>query len=193
MALMPFEPCEGPHSEFHAVMSVSMGELAHDGILNWTDDPEKGPVLDWSAYAYSPEQYKRVCDMFLRKYWGREASIWPLKQWALTVQQAFIEASFKYNPMYKALEDGYNPLQDFDNYEKQRDVYSDFPATQLATKNQDYASNATDRERETVQIGDVADKVDKYARIFRPIDSMLLDDVAKVAFSKLYTVSMDGF
>lgn len=180
------------NSPFHAVDSISIGELVMDGLINWAGDDD-APSMDWSAYAYSPEQYTRVCHMFVQRFWLREVSLYPLKQWAAMVVEMFRELSAKYNPLYEALSQGVNVLQDFDEWSKNRDIFSDFPATQLATENQDYASTANDREGETVHIGDPIDKGVKIMESWKSVDVMMLDEMAPFIFSSLYSVNMNGF
>lgn len=188
----PYEGCD-PRPDFHAVLTVTVGELYTDGLIQW-DGGEGAPDLDWSAYAYSPEQYARVCEMFVARFWLREVCMVPLQQWARMVVELFREGMQKYMPLYKKL-DGMdiNPFQDYDNYEKERNVYSDFPATQLSTANQDYASNATDHERETVQDGSLVDKAEGFRDRWKSVDVALLDEIGSQIFSSLYTVNIDGF
>lgn len=187
----PYE-IENTKPDFHAVISISIGELYHDDLLAWHGE-EGAPTLDWSNYAYSAEQYERVCDMFVQRFWLREISIYPLKLWCQMVVENFREAMQKYTLLYKQLDnENIDIFQDFDNYEKTRHIYSDFPATQLSTKNQDYASSADDHERETIQEGPIVDKAEAYRTRWVPVDIALLDDVGKNIFSSLYTVNISG-
>lgn len=179
-------------SPFYAVDSISVGELFTDGLINW-DGSEDAPSMDWSEWAYSAEQYQRVCSMFVQRFWLREISIYPLGLWAQMVKQIFRELSMKYNPLYEALAQGINILQDFDQWDKNRDVFSDFPATQLSTENQDYASTANDHEAETIHIGDPVDKAVKIMGQWKSVDVMMLDEMAPLIFSSLYSVNMNGF
>ena len=187
------EPYETPATvpDFHAVMSVTVGELYHDGLIAWTPT-EGAPSLDWSAYAYNAEQYARVCDMFVQRYWLREIAVYPLRLWTQMVVERFRETMEKYRPLYRQLDGDIDVLQDYDNYEKSRHVYSDFPATQLNPANQDYASNADDHERETVQDGSLIDKAEAFRTRWVPLDVAVLDEVGSDIFSSLYTVSIDG-
>lgn len=191
--LPPYNPCQ-PKPDFHAVVSISIGELYKDDLINWGEDESSAPSLSWRKYAYNDEQYDTVCDMFVKKFWLREIAICPLKTWSILVVETFRELMYKYRPLYKALYDGnFNILQDFDNYEKERNIFSDFPATQLSTQNQDYASNANDRQRETVQEGNILDKVAEFKNKYNSINVMLLDEMAPIIFSSLYTVNINGF
>lgn len=179
--------------DYHSPVTVSVGELYANDLINWGPETEAAPSLDWSEYSYTPEQFARVCDMFVQRFWFRELDCVTLKPWCIMVVELFREGMQKYAPLYKAMEDAPNPLQDFDNYVKERNVFSDFPATQIAPKNQDYASNATDRERENIQIGDLTDKVSKYIERYKSVDVMLLDDMAPLIFSNIYTLNISGY
>lgn len=180
-------------NDFHAITSITIGELAEDGLINWDDNNSDAPSMDWSQWAYSAEQYSRVCEQFICRFWLREISIYPLKNWALMVKQLFRELSAKYNPLYKSIEEGVNPLADSDTWHKGRDVFSDFPATQLSPENQDYASNASDKEEETIIIGNMVDNGIKLKEQWKSVDAMLLDEMAPYIFSSLYSVNINGF
>lgn len=187
----PYVPCT-PEPDFHGVMGATVGELYTDGLIRWDGDPS-APDLDWSDYAYSPEQYSRVCEMFVAKFWLREPSMYPLKPWALMVKELFREKMQKYTLLYQRLDkDDINIFQDLDTYSKERSVYSDFPATQLNTANQDYASSANDHESENVQEGGPIDKAESFRDRWLSADVALLEEIGPLIFSSLYTVSVDG-
>ena len=46
--------------QFNAVYTVTIGELKESGLFDWSL-----PKLDWSDAAYSPDQYKRICNYFI--------------------------------------------------------------------------------------------------------------------------------
>ena len=62
--------------EWHDVYTISLGELVADGSFDWSR-----PELDWSDAAYDAEQYTRVCDYFIQRFYWREISLLPLKKW----------------------------------------------------------------------------------------------------------------
>ena len=83
-------------------------------------------------------------------------------------------------------------LSDSDVWHKMRTVYSDFPATQLA-ENQDYASNATDNQYETIANGDFMDKVNRIRNgDYVDIDVMLLEHL-EACFSPLWTININNY
>ena len=73
--------------------------------------------------------------------------------------------------------------------EEFRDVDSEFPATQLS-ENNDYASNASDREFETLHEGDYLDRVEKL-QAYNDIDLQIVNDM-ETMFSCLFTSHMNG-
>ena len=96
----------------------------------------------------------------------------------------------KYKPLYKMLEDGQNILQHYGEYGKSRNVFSDFPQTLLGD-NQDYASNANDRENEEIYLGDWIDQMEKI-KTYDDIDVMILKELDTM-FSQMYTVTIAGY
>ena len=95
----------------------------------------------------------------------------------------------KYKLVYQALENGVDILQDSDTYGKNRNVFSDFPATQIAPQNQDYASNATDNQFETIVQGNFLEKMEKI-KDYNDIDLMIINDMDSL-FSCFYSVSLN--
>lgn len=83
-------------------------------------------------------------------------------------------------------------LSDSDIWHKMRTVYSDFPATQLA-ENQDYATNATDNQYETIANGDFMNKVNRIRNgEYVDIDVLLLDHL-ETCFSPLWTININNY
>lgn len=146
-----------------AIYTIQLGELIEHGIFDWSS-----PELDWSHVAYSPEQYKRVCDYFIERYLFREISIEPYLEWANMLHRKLTyELMPKYRGMYALLDDGFDLAQDSslvasdksdtssnasgtnDDYHKRRTIGSDYPET-LLSGNADYISNGQDEEGENV-------------------------------------------
>lgn len=172
------------YTDFHAKVSIQLGELIHDGLFDWENDDS----LVWDYY--NREQYSRVMKKFVNRYFYRELGALPYRKWLLFYVRKMNEIMPKYKILYEALDGGMNPFQDSstttdatkrvddtsnnngtkdatttttgstadntnehsDKYGKSREVFSDFPATQLGD-NQDYADNSTDKQYE--DIGDV--------------------------------------
>lgn len=166
--------------DFHAVYSITLGELLEGGF-----DPFGEPQwakIDW----YDDAQRERFEEKFKLHYYWYELGITPVRKWRMMLTAKVWEQMPKYKPIYKALNDGQNILGVSDEYGKGRNVYSDFPATQLAPSNQDYASNARDNEYEKINTGDFLEKM-KQLKDYNDLDLLLIKD-CEVLFSCLSTV-----
>ena len=177
----PYDMSDAPR-DFHAVVTVTLGELITDKWVDWTD-----PSWHWDSY--NDEQYTRVCEKFNNHFWDREIGVLPPGSWKREVLRKFNEIMPKYKLVYQALENGVDILQDSDTYGKNRNVFSDFPATQIAPQNQDYASNATDNQFETIVQGNFLKKMEKI-KDYNDIDLMIINDMDSL-FSCFYSVSLN--
>lgn len=177
----PYDMSDAPR-DFHAVVTVTLGELITDKWVDWTD-----PSWHWDAY--NDEQYTRVCEKFNNHFWDREIGVLPPGSWKREVLRKFNEIMPKYKLVYQALDTGVSVLQVSDTYGKNRNVFSDFPATQIAPQNQDYASNATDNQFETFVQGDFLDKMAKI-KDYNDVDLMIINDMDSL-FSCFYSVSLN--
>lgn len=168
------------NDEFHSAVTISLGELYETGFYDPTND-------SWKWDYYSPEQYERVCKKILDRYYYREIGIIPPGAWKLAYLRVLNEIMPKYKRLYSLLDTDPDIMQVTDEYEKSRNIFSDFPATQLSG-NADYTSTGTDIERERVTQGDFAQRYDDYARTFRDVDVLVLDDI-DFLFTSLLTVN----
>lgn len=182
MAVTPYQPGDLT-ADFHAVNSLTLGELIYDGWIDWNSD-------EWKWDYYSEEQYTRVCNKIENHYFDREIGILPLRSWQRRYLNLMNEIMPKYKYLYQALDDGVNILQDSDVYHKSRNVYSDFPATQLKGDTQDYASNATDNEYETITLGNYLDTAQKI-KTYDDVDLMIIKELEPL-FSVFYTVNINA-
>ena len=170
--------------DFHAVQTITLGELLHDGVVVW-DMPE----LRWDAY--DETQFWRVSEKVQEHYWDRELGILPVRSWMREYRRKMNELMPKLKPAYAALESpDFNFLQNSDSYSKGRTVGSSFPATQLKP-NQDYASGASDSENETVNEGNYYASV---ARLqdYDDLDYTLVKHVDSL-FSSIWTSNINGW
>lgn len=168
--------------EFFSAVTISLGELYEDGWYNPDDE-------SWAWDYYTKEQYDRVCTKIINRYYYREIGIIPPGAWRRAYLRVFNEIMPKYKRLYALLDTDPDIMQVSDEYEKSRDIFSDFPATQLSG-NSDYTSTGTDRERERVVEGDFAEKYGSYARTFSDVDVLILDDI-DFLFTSLITVNTD--
>lgn len=165
---------------FYSAVTISLGELYEDGLFDPTDE-------SWHWDAYNEEQYTRVCEKIVNRYYYRELGILPVGAWKRAYLRVMNEIMPKYKRLYALLDTDPDIMQTSDEYEKSRNIFSDFPATQLSG-NSDYTSTGTDLERERVTQGDFAERYDAYARTFRDVDVMILDDI-DFLFTSLITVN----
>lgn len=182
-----YEPNE-PHDDFHAVTTITLGELLTEGGVDWTQ-----PQWSWRDDAYNDAQYARCCRKIENRYYDRELGAMPPSRWHRHLMRLITEFMPVLKPLYQ-LADG-NPgmfLADADTWHKMRTVFSDFPATQLQN-GQDYASNATDTQYETVINGNFIDKVKAIRQgDYVDIDVLLLEHLEE-CFSPLWTVSINNY
>lgn len=180
--IQPYEPSDST-PDFHAVNTVTLGELIEGKWIDWTD-------ATWHWDSYNDGQYDRVCTKINNHYWDREIGILPPLSWKRELLRKLNEIMPKYKPMYKALDNGANILQTSNNYGRNRNVFSDFPATQLSTANQDYAANATDMNYENIYEGDWMQKASQILA-YNDIDMLIIKEIESM-FSCFYTASINA-
>ena len=185
--ITPFVPGETA-PDYHAVTTITLGELLVPGGIDWTT-----PQWSWRDDAYDDTQYARCCEKIENRYYDRELGVMPPGRWRRHLLRLIAEIMPVLKPLYE-LANG-NPgifMTDADTWHKTRTVFSDFPSTQLAS-GQDYASNATDMEYETVTNGNYMDKVKAIRQgDYVDIDVLLLEHL-DTCFSPLWTVGINNY
>lgn len=171
------------HDEFHAVYSVQLCELIHDG---WCDFSSH----DWDFDAYNEEQRNRLWDKFTKRFYWREIGITPPGQWRWEVIRKLNEIMPKYKPAYKALDEGVDIFRHYGEYGKSRNIFSEFPQTMLGN-NEDYASNGNDREHEEIYLGDWMEQIEKLKN-YDDVDVCILKEL-ETMFSCMFTVNVNGY
>lgn len=169
------------NSDWHSIWSITLGELEESGF-----DPFGDPdwtTMDW----YDDETRTRWEHKFTRWYRQYEIGIMPPLAWRDMLTSRMMGILPKYKQAYKALADGVDMRAISDDYYKGRNVFSDFPATQLNPDNQDYASNATDNEWEHVTDGDWIDYMRRLGT-YNDVDVAIIEELGDL-FSVLGTVS----
>lgn len=183
-----YQPCE-PRDDFHGVMTYTFGELLDvPGGVDWAT-----ATWSWRDVAYDGTQYTRCCKKIENRFYDRELGVLPVSRWKRHFLRLITEIMPTLKPLYAAV-DGNSGimLSDMDTWHKMRTVFSDFPATQLA-ENQDYASNATDTQYETIANGDFMDKVNRIRNgDYVDIDVLLLEHL-ETCFSPLWTVNINNY
>ena len=179
----PEERWDPEDDEFHSVVTISLGELLHDGVIVW-DEPE----MLWDAY--NTEQFWRVTKAVEERYWDREIGVLPIASWKRRYVGRMNELMRKLRLAYEKL-DGANLMQTSDDFSKNRSVGSAFPATQLKPTTQDYASDASDYEGETIVEGNYVQQA-RLLDEYDDLDKQLVDYI-DVLFSSLFTVNSNAF
>lgn len=173
--------------EQHDVITITLGELIESGVFDWNDS-----MLNWHDAAFDDDQYLRICSYFNERFYYRELSMLPFKQWANYLHRKLVfELMPKYKPLYERVYDGINPLSDGDEYYKNRTIDSAYPET-LLSGNADYITNGRDEEYERVKEGKTADNVINYAMVYKGVDELLLDEL-EIMFTSMYTVNVNGW
>ena len=171
-------------ADYHAVVSIQLIELVNDGIVDFSS-------TYWDFDSYDEAQRKRIYEKVQGRFNYREIGILPIRKWHDRFIATLNEIMPKLKPLYKALEDGYSPLNTGSEYSKSRSIFSDFPQTQLGD-NQDYASNGTDREGEIIRRGDFIETAQALDERYNDVDVMILNKLDPL-FSSLMTVNLNGF
>lgn len=172
--------------EWNAIYTVQIGELVANGVFDW-----KNNLLDWSGAAYDAEQYERVCNYFVERFYYREISLEPFEEWARTFHRKMVfEVMPKYKPLYERVAEGVNPLSGENEYYKNRTIESAYPET-LLSENADYITDGKDEEFQRIKEKDFVEQMTKYAEAFKPVDEMVLDEFESL-FISLYTMNVNA-
>lgn len=78
-----------------------------------------------------------------------------------------------------------------DEWEKGRDIFSEFPQTMLSD-NEDYASHGTDFEHEKITVGDFIDTADRLQRAYDTVDTRIINDM-NTLFVHLVSANFNGY
>lgn len=172
--------------EWNAIYTVQIGELVASGVFDWTN-----PLLDWSVAAYNDEQYLRVCNYFIERFYYREISIEPFEEWARTLKRKLVfEIMPKYIPLYERIEEGISPLAAENEYYKNRTIESAYPET-LLSQNADYITDGRDEEFQRIKEGNLTEQLAVFAEKYKGVDELVLDDLESL-FISLYTMNINA-
>lgn len=191
--IQPYDPEEGysDYSDFHAVFTIQMGELIHDGLINFNDgtwDTQlNGQPIDW----YNEEQKKRLYAKMEQYYYYREIGELPYLRWKGDLLAKIALLMPKYKLLYSILDKGIDPMQEYDDYGKSRNIYSDFPQTMLSG-NEDYASTGNDNQYERIRQGSFIEKMLALAHDYDDVDYLLLKELDTHWYC-LLTSNINGF
>lgn len=170
-----------PH-EYHDSNSVQLGELVQAG---WFDLSDKST---WHWPKYSDEQDDRLRDKIVNRFWNRGLGILPAGIWKRHFLERMNEIMPKYIVLYRAIEETPQLIGATSEYYKSRNMFSDYPQTQLGG-NSDFASTGNDTEYERIRQLDILELAQRL-RDYRDADSLILEDIDDL-FSCLLSVSVN--
>lgn len=189
----PYDPEEGynDYSDFHAVFTIQMGELIRDGLIDFNDgtwDTQlNGQPIKW----YSEEQKQRFYAKMEQYYYYREIGELPYLRWKGDLLAKIALLMPKYYMLYELLDRGIDPMQEYDDYGKSRNIYSDFPQTMLSG-NEDYASTGNDNQYERIRQGSFVEKYEAIINDYDDVDFALLKELDTHWYC-LLTSNINGF
>lgn len=185
MPMLDVEPYESiawsDYHEFHDADSVELGELVECGWFDLSSD-------DWAFPRYSDEQHERLSKKIVNRFWNRGISLLPPGIWKRAFLERMNEIMPKYLSLYRVLDESPTLLGAESEYYKARNIFSDFPQTQLSG-NSDYASTGNDTEYERIRQLDILEFA-RRLRDYKDVDALILDEIEDL-FSCLVSVSLN--
>lgn len=169
--------------EFHDINTLCLGELWKDGWFDLTDPT-------WDFPKYNDEQHKRLCDKILNHYYMRDIGVLPLMQWKREFLRKLNEIMPKYIILYKKIDENPGNYNATDEYYKSRNVFSDYPQTQLSG-NEDYATSGTDHQYERIHDGTILDLSSKL-EAYSDVDLQIVNELEPL-FSCLMTLNINAW
>lgn len=174
--------CKRP--DWFSITSITLGELYEDGWLVWDDGT-------WDFPKYNDEQDARLKSKILEHYYMRDISLVPPGLWKREFLRTMNEIMPKYILLYKLVTEEPSLMFASSEYYKSRNIYSDFPQTQLAGKTSDYASAGNDMEFERIRQDSILD-IAKRLEDFSDVDTMIVNELEPL-FSFLLTMNVNAF
>lgn len=190
----PVRPFEYPEYEPdpHAVYSLTLREIVTDGFDVFGDpdwETAGWPIDESDPDGWLNQTRTRVERKLVRHFWNAEIEPRVPAVWRYNLTTTAQLVVPKYRVMYESWS-GMNPLAATDTYQKNRRVFSEFPAAQINKEVSDYASSADDYESERVELGDVQEKM-AAMRSYNDIDAQLVLEFER-NFSQLLTMTIGG-
>lgn len=177
------DECNRP--DYHSVNTIQLCELINGDFFDLTRE-------DWDFNPkYSEAQHKQLCEKITEHYYYREIALTPPGIWKREFLRTMNEIMPKYMPFYKMLDEMPDLFNADSEYYKSRNIYSDFPQTQLNGTNGDYASTGNDMEFERIKQGSIIDLMEKL-RLYKDVDLMIIDEIEPL-FSCLFTINVNAF
>lgn len=169
--------------DYYNPISITLDELIAEKVIDFTAE-------DMQYNYYSITQRDTLNSKIVARFGMREIGITPPGLWKQQFVRIMNEIMPKYKLWYKLIDDDLNFLQNSNSYTKGRNIYSDFPQSQLGG-NADYATTGHDYEHETVHDGDVLAKLDALKR-YNDVDVEILNEL-ETLFCSFATVNVNGY
>ena len=173
-----------PINDYHAIVTIQLCELIDAGFCDEL-------LTGWQWDKYNDEQDKRLRKKLVDHYYFREIGLVPPGIWKHEFIRKMNEIMPKYISLYKLLDESPELFGGNSEWYKGRDIFSDFPQTQLSGKNQDYATTGNDKEYQRIRQVDVIDTA-KRIRDYNDVDLMIIEDM-NTMFSCLLTVNVNAY
>ena len=173
-----------PINDYHAIVTIQLCELIDAGFCDEL-------LTGWKWDKYNDEQDKRLRKKLVDHYYFREIGLTPPGIWKHEFVRKMNEIMPKYISLYKLLDESPELFGGNSEWYKGRDIFSDFPQTQLSGKNQDYATTGNDKEYQRIRQVDVIDTA-KRIRDYNDVDLMIIEDM-NTMFSCLLTVNVNAY
>ena len=172
------------HPRYDSITSVTLGELIDDGYIDWDDGT-------WEFPKYNDEQDARLKQKIVEHYRYRDIALIPVKMWKDEFLRTLREIMPKYIYLYGLLDGSPELIGASSEYYKSRNIYSDFPQTQLNGNNADYASTGNDMEFERIRqesIMDIAERLKNYD----DVDLLIVNELEPL-FSCILSMNLNAF
>lgn len=159
--------------DYHALYTIVFGELIDSGF-DWGRN-------DWPCYNETIRT--RLVGLIEDMYRFREICEAPPAKFKHFITRRLKLIMPKYNKMYELLENNrFDVLETGQHYNKDRDVYSEYPQSQLSGS-ADYASNANDKEGKGKTTGNVIEMMNYYAEQYQSIDQRVVKELEVCFYS----------
>lgn len=170
--------------DYHAVVSIQLCELINAGFCD-------SKLTGWEWPKYNDEQDDRLRTKIVNHYYYREIALVPPGIFKHEFIRKMNEIMPKYVALYKLLEESPELFGGTSEWYKGRDIFSDFPQTQLNGENSDYASSGNDKEYQKIHQDNLIDTASKIYN-YDDIDYMVVKEMGSV-FSSMFTVNVNAF
>lgn len=187
----PYDDTWVDRPDFHAVYTVTLGELIYDGLIDFSDGTWYTQLNGLQIAWFDDEQRDRFWQKFEAHYYWREIGELPYKMWKGNLLSKIAMLAPKYKLLYQALKTGVDPLQKTNEYGKSRNIFSDFPQTMLG-KNQDYASTGSDTQYERITQGDFVEKMNAVMHDYDDVDYAFVREL-DTHFQFMLSCSVNGY